>query len=497
MNRWRVVLPIEDAGKASALRGCTKTVGLESDLLVGGNIAMRRELKRGSSVARIWLMGVAAVVMFTMLASSTTQAQANNSYDKDRILKVVRLNALSTKEIVQAIQRRGVSFAMTPDVEAEFLAVNAPPSVIEALRANYRPASASAATSSPARSTGRTPSNVPSGPPLGKNEIITLLQSGAPPARVEQVVEARGVDFHLTPEITREIMSAGGTRSLVGAISEKGAAPSQPSGSSTGSYSGIGASMEDRTIGGQTYIFITATAPNSPAAHAGLLRGDRLVEVDGQPVMGRSADAIVNLVRGPSGSTVNAAFPTGPNTGSNTGPNYDELTDQATATIANALTASDVTSANYAVNLLQQALRLDPSRPTAYQLLGYLQLYGFHNIVLAEQSMRAAIERGGSAVFYVAHDDGGVFSSSCQGSFFISKTSVSYKASNSGHAFETEKSKIEEAKLNSLVGANLNAFHLKVKFAEGGKEKSKTFNFAPATRSKEEANLVVSLIRSY
>lgn len=386
---------------------------------------MTRELKRGSSVARIWLMGVAAVVMVTMLATGTTQAQANNSYDKDRILKVVRLNALSTKEIVLAIQRRGVSFQMTPDVEAEFRAVNAPAEVIEALRANYRPASAPAAptaTSSPARSTGRTPSNVPGGPPLGKNEIITLLQNGVAAARVEQVVEARGVDFQLTPEITRQIMAAGGTRSLVGAISEKSNAPSQPSVDSTGSNSGIR---------------------------------------------------------------------------SNSGPNYDDLTDQATATIAAALTASDVTSANYAVNLLQQALRLDPSRPTAYQLLGYLQLYGFHNISLAEQSMRAAIERGGSAVFYVYHDDGGVFTSYCQGSFFVSKTSVSYKASNGSHAFETEKSKIQEAKLNSLVGAYLAAFHLKVTLNEGGKDKSKTFNFAPATRSKAESNLVVNLIRSY
>jgi hypothetical protein len=182
---------------------------------------------------------------------------------------------------------------------------------------------------------------------------------------------------------------------------------------------------------------------------------------------------------------------------SNSGPNYDDLTDQATAAIATALAASDISSANYALTLLQQALRLDASRPTAYQLLGYLQLYGFHNIVLAEQSMRAAIERGGSAVFFVAHDDGGVFSSSCTGSLFVSKTSVSYKASNSDHAFETDKSKITEAKLNSIVGAQLAAFHLKVTLNDGGKDKSKTFNFAPATSSQAESNLVVNLIRSY
>jgi hypothetical protein len=458
-----------------------------------------------------------------LVAQGPAQSQGNVPYDKERILKVVRLNALSTKEIVQAIQRRGVSFQMTPDVEGEFRAVNTPPSVLEALRSNYRPGSAPAATNTP-KSTNRPPSNTPGGPPLGKNEIVTLLQNGVSASRVEQAVEARGVDFHLTPEITREIMSAGGTRSLVGAISEKSVSassrPSNTANGSGGSYSGIGASMEDRAIAGQSYIFITGTAPNSPAARAGLVRGDRLVEVDGQSVVGRSADTIVNLVRGPSGSTVSlkveraatrrietlritrevtstAGLPGGPNTGSGSAPDYDDLTDQATAAIATSLAASDIASANYALNLLQQALRQDATRPTAYQLLGYLQLYGFHNIVLAEQSMRAAIERGGSAVFFVAHDDGGVFSSSCTGSFFVSKTSVSYKASNSDHAFETDKSKIQEAKLNSIVGAHLGAFHLKVMLTDGGKDKSKTFNFAPATNSKAESNLVVNLIKSY
>ncbi len=476
---------------------------------------MARELRRRSTVALIGAVGAIAIAMLTMLAHGSAEPQGQIPYDKERLLKVVRLNALSTKEIVQAIQRRGVSFEMTPGVESEFRAVNAPQSVIDALRANYRPGS-TPANNTPSRPTGRTPANAPGGPPLGKNEIVTLLQNGVSATRVEQVVEARGVDFHLTPEISREIMSAGGTRSLIGAISEKSSTSSGSSGNSGNSYSGIGASMEDRNIGGQTSIFITGTAPNSPAARAGLVRGDRLIEVDGQPVIGRSADNIVNLVRGPSGTTVslkveraanrrietlritrgmtsNAALPAG----GNSGPDYDDLTDQATAAIATSLVASDVSSANYGLNLLQQALRLDPARPTAYQLLGYLQLYGFHNIILAEQSMRAAIERGGSAVFYVAHDDGGVFSESCQGSLFVSKTSVSYKASNSGHAFETEKSNILEAKLNGFVGSHLAAFHLKVRLNDGGKDKSKTFNFAPATKSKEESNLVVNMITSY
>src|ERR1700674_1933397 len=190
---------------------------------------MPRVLRRRSAAAFIGLIGAFAIVVFTVLAHGFAQSQANVPYDKERLLKVVRLNALSTKEIVQAIQRRGVSFELTPEVEAEFRVVNAPQDVIDTLRANYRPASAPPATHNPPSSTGRTPSNVPTGPPLGKNEIITLLQNGVSAARVEQVVEARGVDFQLNPEISRQIMTAGGTRSLVGAISEKSSASSQPS----------------------------------------------------------------------------------------------------------------------------------------------------------------------------------------------------------------------------------------------------------------------------
>jgi hypothetical protein len=222
--------------------------------------------------------------------------------------------------------------------------------------------------------------NVPPGPPLSKNEIITLLQSGATPDRVEQFVEVRGVNFQMTPEIAREINSAGGNRSLVGAITERALSGSSPS--------------------------------SAPAAPPGRITPK--------------------------------------------GPDYDELTDQAIA-------AMQANNANQAIGLLQRAAQMDATRPTAFQLLGFAQLYGPKDLVSAENAMRASMERGGSAAFYVYHDHDGMFNTWCEGSFFVNKSSVSFKAKDGNHTFDSPDSMIKEADVNGFVGVAYGAFHLKLK----------------------------------
>lgn len=377
---------------------------------------MKREFTdhRKARLARA-ITFAATAMLFVSLGLVTAEMQARkNPYDKERLLKVVRLNALSTQEVVEAIQQRGVDFQMTPSVESEFRQAGARPELIEAIQANYRPATAASTPSRPASSSNasRASAGVPAGPPLGKNEVITLLQSGVPVARVEQFVEVRGVSFSMTPEIAREITAAGGNRSLLGAISEK-----------------------------------ATTASSNPSS----------------------------------------------NVASASGPDYDDLTDQSVS----AMQASD---AGRAIRLLQEAVRMDSARPTAYQLMGFAQLYGNQDIFSAERSMRAALERGGSAVFYVYHDHDGFFNTYCEGSLFVTKTAVTFKAKDGNHTFEAEDTKIKEAKLNGFVGSELGAFHLKV-FREleqqKSKDKSKTYNFAPATRKKAESNLIISLIQGY
>ncbi|HZM89244.1 MAG TPA: hypothetical protein VFF31_22150 [Blastocatellia bacterium] len=366
-----------------------------------------------SATTRV-IFAAAASIIFVALTTSVAEMQAKQPYDRDKLLRVVQLNALPTSEVVQAIQQRGVDFRMTTDIESQFRGAGARPEVIDAIRGNYRGATSQPANNQPSNppnnpsGNSRPTSSVPSGPPLAKNEIITLLQSGVPTSRVEQFVEVRGVSFSINPQIAREIKDAGGNNALIGAITAKASeAPPSSSGPSV-------------------------NRPSQPA-----------------------------------------------------GPDYDDLTDKAVA-------AMQANNTYGAIRLLQQAVTLDSAKPQAYGLLGFAQLYGSKDIIAAERSMRAAIERGGGAPFRVYHDHDKFFNTFCQGSLFVSRTNVTFRADDGNHTFEARRPDIKEAKINGFVGAQYGAYHLKV-----GAGKGETYNFAPFNRQKSEANLVLSLINSY
>ena len=376
-------------------------------------IGQNKASTRFSSVRFLTVFGASLLVALLTAASALTQNKT--PYDKDRLLRVVKLNALSTQEVIQNVEQRGVDFQTTAAVEGEFRQAGARPELIEALRRNYRAPAAPppSNTSKPpaSTSTGKPSAGVPAGPPLSKSEIITMLQGGLPAARVEQFVEVRGVNFAITPDVSREITAAGGNRSLLGAITEK--APG------------------------------TVSTPPTRT-----------------------------LARPPAG------------------PDYDDLNDQAIA-------AMQANNFSGAIRLLQQAAAMDSAKPTAFQLLGYAQLYSpTQDVVSAERSMRAALERGGGGVFRVYHDHDGFFNSFCQGSFFVTKTGVTFKADDGNHTFAAQDPQIKSSGINDFVGSQYGAFNLKV-FQDESKNKTKTYNFAPATRKKAESNLILTLIKSY
>ena len=69
-------------------------------------------------------------------------------------------------------------------------------------------------------------------------------------------------------------------------------------------YFGIGASIQNYIYKEQADTYITATFDGSPASKAGLRYGDRIVEVDGVAMTGKTSLEVRDKIRGPRGSTV-------------------------------------------------------------------------------------------------------------------------------------------------------------------------------------------------
>jgi carboxyl-terminal processing protease len=69
-------------------------------------------------------------------------------------------------------------------------------------------------------------------------------------------------------------------------------------------YFGIGATIEDLRDGKEVNTYIRATFPESPAARAGLRFGDRILEVDGNSMKGKTYPEVRKFLIGPRGTTV-------------------------------------------------------------------------------------------------------------------------------------------------------------------------------------------------
>ncbi|HEV2764584.1 MAG TPA: S41 family peptidase, partial [Pyrinomonadaceae bacterium] len=69
-------------------------------------------------------------------------------------------------------------------------------------------------------------------------------------------------------------------------------------------YHGIGASISDYEIAGSNDTYILATFEGTPAGRAGLRFGDRIVEVDGQSMVGKRMGEVRDKLLGPKGTVV-------------------------------------------------------------------------------------------------------------------------------------------------------------------------------------------------
>jgi hypothetical protein len=151
---------------------------------------------------------IALVLVICLLAAAPAEAQSTPAAPKpislQGLMEALRIGGLTTQELIDIVNQRGVVFQVTEQVETDMRAAGAQTTLIEAVRAAYRP-----------------PVPEPKPPrlaPLAKNEVLTLLEVGTPAARIEQIVTQRGVSFALTPAAAAELSSAGAEAALLSAI---------------------------------------------------------------------------------------------------------------------------------------------------------------------------------------------------------------------------------------------------------------------------------------
>lgn len=168
--------------------------------------------------------------------------------------------------------------------------------------------------------------------------------------------------------------------------------------------------------------------------------------------------------------------------------NYDELLNQAM------FSYKEQKNPNSAINLLKTAVKIKPDDSKAYQMLGFINLYGLNNLPEAQKYMRESIENGGSAVFRVYHDDNGDFTHRCSGSLFISPEIIRFEADDNTHTFETATVNIDKIKLDRESTKIWNDHTIFKVFIKIGDAKSK-FRFAPITGNVQESQMVAQFVK--
>ncbi len=154
-------------------------------------------------------------------------------------------------------------------------------------------------------------------------------------------------------------------------------------------------------------------------------------------------------------------------------------------------------NAQEAITILNQAINLEPNKSRAYQMLGYVNLYGLKNFKQAEEYMRKAINLGGSAVFRVRHSHDYTFSYSCIGSFYISKNSVRYEDDENIHTFQVRDSDIVKIDTigmwTGLLKRKGGLFKVVIRDKADITDKDK-YDFSPLTGKSEEAKMIIRLV---
>lgn len=336
------------------------------------------------------------------------------------------------------------------------------------------------------------------GNPVKKEKLINVLRSKQLQTReIVGVIKTNGVDFEVTPVIEKELVAAGARPEVIAAarsnfretIIDKKTKP-------IGNKKFTGKPLDKDAI-------ITLLENGVADAQVRKNVEQRGVNFKSSATVGseiRKAGgsvALVNLIglsyvdpnqSEPSNNTIGGAGGTGGGAASGS-DDYEDLVSKAVDQFDNQKNTVG------AITTLQQAVKFDPNQARAYQLLGFMTLYGQKNFDEAEKYMREAVNRGGSAVFRVFHDHDGLFGVTCQGSLYIAKDAVRFEGDDNLHTFETLDASIKQVKMNSVFKtfykAKSGSFKIVLK---SGESDSVKFSFAPLTDNALESKMIIRLI---
>ena len=332
-----------------------------------------------------------------------------------------------------------------------------------------------------------------------KEKLIGVLRSKQLQTReIVATLKSNGVDFELTPTVQAELVSAGARPEVIEAVRNNYRAPAltKPVTGKTGTN----ASGKTNFTGSPLNKDAIVTLLENGVADAQVRKNVQLRGVNfkvnsatiNEIKKAGGSVALVNLIAlsyvdpnpNYSGASNNTAVAT------NGSDDYDDLIDKAVDQYDKKLDKQG------ALSTLQQAVKLDASNARAYQLLGFMNLYGFSNFVEAERNMKESLSRGGSAVFRVFHDHDGIFTDVCTGSLFVAKDVVRFESDNNVHTFQTNDTDIQKIKTNS---AFRRAFQTKsgsfqIVLKSGDEKNGIKFSFAPLTDNIAESKMIIRLV---
>lgn len=324
--------------------------------------------------------------------------------------------------------------------------------------------------------------------PIVKDGLIAALRSKQ--FSNQQIIErinARGVDFQLTPAVESELIAAGARAELIAAVRSnyRGASKNSASKNSTNSR------FTGNPLGKDAIVALLQNGVSDAQVRK---------NVQDRGVNFQISAAVTNEIKRAGGSValinlIAKSYAGSGNSGSNNnttargGNDYDDLIDKAVNLYDNQKDTQG------AISALQQAVRLEPNNSRAYQLLGFMNLYGFTNFSEAEKYMREAINRGGGAVFRVFHDHDGFFKDTCKGSLYVSKDGVRFESDDNKHTFNTSDANIQKVTMNNsfkqLFQTKSGSFKIVLKSEDKDGIK---YSFSPLTNNAEESKMIIRLI---